>query len=223
MNGIVLSLCDYTGNMVQPWLEAGYECWIVDTRHGPGMNRDGGRLVRVGADVRDWLPPRREYVIAFAFPPCTHLAVSGARWFRRKGLRALAESIDIFGACVRLCEWTGAPWMVENPVSVISSHYRKPDHTFDPCDYGDPWTKKTCLWTGGGYVMPTKQRVEPMSGNWTLRFPPSPDRGNLRSATPMGFARAVYVANRPCAVDSGVDCMTETTPAQAGAVEEVQV
>lgn len=194
MKGTVLSLCDYTGNMVRPWLDAGYECWIVDTRHEPGEHRVG-RLVRVGADVRDWLPPRTDYTIAFAFPPCTHLAVSGARWFRRKGLRALSESIDIFGACVRICEWTGAPWMVENPVSVIASHYRKPDFTFDPCDYGDPWTKKTCLWTGGGFNMPTKRRVEPMRGNWTLQFSPSPERANKRSETPMGFAKAVFGAN----------------------------
>jgi len=194
MSGIVLSLCDYTGNMVRPWLEAGHECWIVDIRHQPGEHRDG-RLVRIGADVRDWLPPRADYAIAFAFPPCTHLAVSGALWFRRKGLRALAESIDIFGACVRICEWTGAPWMVENPVSVISSHYRKPDFTFDPCDYGDPWTKKTCLWTGNGFIMPPKHRVEPMPGNWTLQFSPSPERANKRSETPMGFAKAIFRAN----------------------------
>jgi len=193
-NGIVLSLCDYTGNMVSLWMAVGYECWIVDSRHEPGEHRDG-LLVRVGADVRDWLPPRLDYVIAFAFPPCTHLAVSGARWFRGKGLRALSESIDIFGACVDRCQWTDAPWMVENPVSVISSHYRKPDYTFDPCDYGDPWTKRTCLWIGNGFVMPPKLRVPPTMGSKIHLMPPSPDRGHLRSLTPMGFAQAVYEAN----------------------------
>lgn len=181
--------------MVAPWMEAGYECWIVDVQHEPGVHRDGS-LVRVGADIRSWLPPRREYAAAFAFPPCTHLAVSGARWFRHKGLRALAEAIEIFGACVERCQWTGAPWMVENPVSVISSHYRKPDHTFDPCDYGDPYTKKTCLWTGGGFVMPPKNRVEPTMAGYIHNMPPSPDRGSRRSITPCGFARAVYKANR---------------------------
>jgi len=213
VKGIVLSLCDYTGNMVHPWLDAGYECWIVDTRHEPGEHRDPGtdNLVRVGADVREWLPPRVEYAISFAFPPCTHLAVSGARWFRRKGLRALSEAIDTFGACVRLCEWSDAPWMVENPVSVISSHYRKPDFTFDPCDYGDPWTKKTCLWTGGGFIMPPKRRVEPVMGSIIHRMPPSPDRGHLRSVTPMGFAEAVFDANAGAV-------RTETTPTDAGAV-----
>ena len=194
MKGIVLSLCDRTGNMVRPWLDAGYECWIVDLQHEPGDHRDGA-LVRVGADVREWLPPLRGYAIAFAFPPCTHLAVSGARWFRRKGLRALSEAIDIFGACVRICEWAGAPWMVENPVSVISSHFRKPDHTFDPCDYGDPWTKKTCLWTGGGFVMPPKRRGPPLLGSRMHRMGPSPDRGQRRSETPAGFAEAVFGAN----------------------------
>jgi hypothetical protein len=194
---IVLSLCDLTGNMVRPWLDGGFECWIVDIRHAPGERRDG-LLVRVGADVRDWLPPRREYAIAFAFPPCTHLAVSGARWFRRKGLRALAQAIDTFGTCVRLCEWTGAPWMVENPVSVVASHFRRPDHIFDPCDYGDPWTKRTCLWTGDGFIMPPKKRVEP---TLPLRIrdlgsAQRPDeRRDLRSETPMGFARAVFQSN----------------------------
>ena len=204
MSGIVLSLCDFTGTMVRPWLTAGWECWIVDVRHETGEHRDG-RLVRVGADVRCWLPPRRRYAVAFAFPPCTHLAVSGARWFRRKGLEALSEAIDIFGACVRICEWTGAPWMVENPVSVISSHFRRPDHTFNPCDYGDPWTKRTCLWTGGGFVMPPKRPVEPTLGSVVHRMAPSPDRANLRSVTPPGFAGAVFEANRPGSAPSARD------------------
>jgi len=194
MKSIVLSLCDRTGNMVQPWLKAGYECWIVDIRHEPGEHRDG-HLVRVGADVRHWLPPLAAYSIVFAFPPCTHLAVSGARWFRRKGLHSLAESIDIFGACVRIAEWAGAPYMIENPVSVISSHYRKPDFTFDPCDYGDPWTKRTCLWTGGGFTMPPKNRVEPVQGSRMHRMSPTPSRADRRSETPLGFAKAVFEAN----------------------------
>jgi hypothetical protein len=98
--------------------------------------------------------------------------------------------------------------MVENPVSVISSHYRRPDSTFDPCDYGDPWTKKTCLWVGSGFVMPPKRPVEPTMGSRMHLMPPSADRGNRRSETPLGFARAVFEANR-----------TERTPAGAGVQE----
>jgi len=194
-NPIVLSLCDRTGNMVKPWLDHGYECWIVDIQHEKGIYKDGN-LVKVGADVRHWLPPLRKYISVFSFPPCTDMSVSGARWFKKKGLRALAEAIDVFGACVEICQWSQSPWMVENPVSVISTHFRKPDYTFDPCDYGDPYTKKTCLWTGGGFVMPPKNRVDPVLGSKILDYPPSPDRGNLRSITPMGFANAIFESNR---------------------------
>jgi hypothetical protein len=100
--------------------------------------------------VRDWLPPFARIKILFAFPPCTHVAVSGARWFKDKGLGALIDSLQLFDAAVRLAEWTGAPYLIENPVSTISTYWRKPDHRFDPCDYGgyldppgDRYTKKT--------------------------------------------------------------------------------
>ena len=82
---IALFLCCRTRNMADPWLEAGHECWLVDTQHPLGEHRDG-LLVTVGADIRTWLPPRREYVFVAAFPPCTNQSVSGARWFKEKGL-----------------------------------------------------------------------------------------------------------------------------------------
>jgi len=201
VKGIVLSLCDLTGNMVKPWLEAGYECWIVDTQHSPGENRDGN-LVRVGADIRYWLPPRVEYAIAFAFPPCTNLAGSGARWFAAKGPRVIGESMMLVGACMEVLCWTGAPWMIENPVGLLSTRWRTPEHIFDPCDYGgyldgpgDAYTKKTCLWTGNGFRMPPLRPVAPVEGSRIHLMPPSPDRANRRSETPMGFARAVFEAN----------------------------
>lgn len=190
----VLSLCDFTGNMVRPWLESGWECWIVDIQHPEGVSRDG-KMVRVGCDVRDFKVPDEDFCAIFSFPPCTDLSVSGARWFKNKGLRALSEAIDIFGSCVNICEGSDSIWMIENPVSVISSHYRKPDYIFDPCDYGDPWTKKTCLWTGGGFVMPEKNRVEPTMGSMMHRLPPSKNRGHIRSVTPMGFSKAVFHSN----------------------------
>lgn len=150
---IVLSLCDVTTNMVQPWLEAGYECWCVDLQHPSGITKDGN-LVLVGGDILEWLPPRRDYAIVFAFPPCTNLAVSGARWFTDKGLAGLSSAISLVEKCRDICEWSGAPYMIENPVGTLSTYWRKPDHSFDPCDYGgwepgDNYTKKTCLWTGG--------------------------------------------------------------------------
>lgn len=202
MKRIVLSLCDYTGNFVEPWRKAGYECWTVDLQHGGTFKVDG--MMRVNADVRSWLPPRAEYAFCAAFPPCTDIAVSGARWFKEKGLGSLAEAIEVFAACVRICEWTGAPWFCENPVSVIASHYRKPDYIFNPCDYAgyldqpelEAYTKKTCLWTGGGFVMPEQKAVVPVLGSKMHLLPPSPERANLRSETPKGFAKAIFEVNR---------------------------
>ena len=156
----VISCFDLTGNMVRPWAEAGYLCYCVDIQHPQGEKRQGN-IIRVGADMRDWLPPFRPITFAAFFPPCTDVAVSGARWFRDKGLFALFQSIRLFYSSIRIAEWTRAPYLIENPVSTISTYWRKPDFTFDPCDYAgypggenDLYTKKTCLWTGGGFIMP---------------------------------------------------------------------
>lgn len=191
---IVLSLCDKTGNILKPWAKAGFRCVAVDIQH-KGMSVVDGIEYTEG-DVRTYLPPRGEYAMCFAFPPCTHLATSGARWFGDKGLKKLRDAIDLVECCREVCEWTGAPYLIENPISTLSTYWRKPDHTFDPCDYGDPYTKKTCLWTGGGFIMPVKNRVEPTEGSKMHRIPPSENRADLRSETPMGFSLAVFEANR---------------------------
>lgn len=198
---IVVSLFDYTCNMVQPWAEAGYLCYCVDIKHPIGEHRDGN-IIRVGADVREWLPPFVSIKILFAFPPCTHVAASGARWFKDKGLRGLIDSLELFEASLRLAEWTRAPYMIENPVSTVSTYWRKPDHNFDPCDFGGylvpaghRYTKKTCLWTGNGFLMPKRKPVRPRKGSKMHRFSPSPSRADLRSETPRGFAQVVFDAN----------------------------
>lgn len=205
MKDIVLCLYDLTGNMAKPWVDAGYTAVIVDMQHPAGTTQDGA-IIKVGADIRNgWIPPRNMIDrIAFvaAFPPCDHLAVSGARWFKGKGLRKLSLSIDLFATAAELCEWIAAPYIIENPVSTISTYWRKPDAVFHPHHFtmlepDDNYTKQTCLWTGGGFVMPKSCQ------DFTLGSPddrihkaaPGPDRANIRSATPMGFARAVFDAN----------------------------
>lgn len=195
-DNIVLSLCDRTGVMVAPWLAAGFECWCVDMQHPKGVHRDG-LLVRVGVDVTDWLPPRTSYRIAFAFPPCTHLANSGNRWKADKGLDALIEALPIVKACRNICRWTDAPWMLENPIGSLSTYWRKPDYTFQPWNYEGLESKRTCIWSGGGFVMPPfRVTQEPENVQEScFRMSPSADRGNLRSVTPEGFARAVFEAN----------------------------
>ena len=200
---IVISCFDSSGNMVKPWADAGYLCYCVDIKHREGESREGN-IIYVGADMCDWLPPYRKIVFASFFPPCTHVAVSGARWFKDKGLFHLYKSIKLFYLSARIAEWTQAPYLVENPVSTISTYWRKPDHTFDPCDYAgyrhgenDLYTKKTCVWTGGGFKMPPAKRKHPVDGSKMHLLPPSDERASLRSVTPMGFAQAVFEANCP--------------------------
>lgn len=196
---IVLSCFDTTTTFAQPWAEAGFLCYCVDIQHPKGEMREGN-IVRVGADMRQWLPPRDEIAFAAFFPPCTDVAASGARWFQSKGLRSLINALELFEISAKLAEWIGAPYFIENPVSTLSSYWRPPDYTFNPCDYGDPYTKKTCLWTGGRFRMPPKQRVEPTEGSKMWLMSPSPERSALRSATPEGFARAVFETNCPASV-----------------------
>lgn len=209
-------LFDLTGIMAQPWLEAGYDCWIVDMQHPPAYSQGGvsvvdpqqtghGTLHKVHKDLTEpWLCPIPREQIAFvaAFPPCDHLAVSGARWFQGKGLRLLARSIEMFATAAEFCEWAGAPYLIENPVSNIASHWRKPDCTFSPhyftgYNVDDNYTKKTCLWTGNGFVMPELNQLVGLGepDDRIHKCPPGPDRHNIRSATPLGFARAVFEAN----------------------------
>lgn len=194
----VLSLCDYTGNMVRPWIEAGYEAICVDLQHPANDNFSDG-ISRVKADVTSYIPPTRDYAVVFAFPPCTHLATSGARWFKEKGLDSLIEALTVFNACIKICERIGAPYMIENPVSTVSTYWRKPDFCFNPCQYGgflspegDAYTKKTCLWVGNGFTMPDKKPVEPVEGSKMHLVPPGPEQANIRSETPRGFAQAVF-------------------------------
>jgi hypothetical protein len=198
----VLSLCDRTGNMVRPWARAGYRCLCLDLAHSIRSDRveevGGGSIVYRWSDVRAVTPGGLEAdpVVAFAFPPCTNLAVSGARDFSRKGMRGLIDGLELVEACRMICEWWGVPWMLENPVSRLSTCWRKPDHIFQPWQYGENYTKRTCLWTGGGFVMPPPTvDQEPGDVQQTIwKMSPGPDRADRRAETPEGFARAVFDA-----------------------------
>jgi hypothetical protein len=199
--GTVISLCDRTGNMVKPWLNAGYKAITVDLQESE-LSHPAHIHKRQSVSGLKFRGP---FAAAFAFPPCTHLASSGARWFKSKGLDAVIDALAIVNACKRICEESGAPWMLENPVGTLATYWRDPDYTFHPVHYSgyapdpatDEYTKKTCLWTGGGFVMPDRKPGEPTLGGFIHRMPPSEERSNLRSITPMGFAVAVFQANAP--------------------------
>jgi len=165
---------------------------IADTIDG--VMEGLGKVIRSG-----------DVAMIFGFPPCTDMAVSGARWFRAKyeaDKLFQAKAVMVAEQCRTIGRLSGAPYMVENPVSVLASAFGKPQHTFHPADYtayepGDNYTKKTCLWTGGGFIMPQPSK-DPSLGAPDNRIhfaSPGPERANFRSATPMGFARAVFEAN----------------------------
>ena len=81
MNALMISCFDKSTVMAKPWAEEGYLCYCVDLQHPRGETREGN-IIKVGADMHTWIPPRGEIAFAAFFPPCTDLAVSGARCYR---------------------------------------------------------------------------------------------------------------------------------------------
>ncbi|WP_118181259.1 dcm methylase [Paraburkholderia phosphatilytica] len=210
--GTVIALCNLTMNFVQPWLDAGYRVVMVDPQHE--RSEDDGQVFRIKGTIDEVMPAllyviKNERVVFVAgFPPCTDVAVSGSRWFaskRKKDPHFQAKAALVAEQCRTIAMLTGAKWFFENPVSVFASIFGKPSHTFHPCDFtaycaDDNYTKKTCLWTGGGFVMPSVARDATLGApdDRIHKAPPGPERANFRSATPRGFARAVFLANAPC-------------------------
>lgn len=185
--------------MVKPWARAGFRCICYDTQHRirnpkiwdyPG----GGSIEYRWGDVRS-IVPRKNVEIMFAFPPCTHLAISGARDWKSKGLRLFIDALEVVEACRMLCEYSRAPWMLEQPVSRLSTAWRKPDYTFHPWEYGDGYNKRTCLWIGNGFIIPPKEPGPITKPDFIHRMGVKEGRANRRSETPMGFAKAVFKAN----------------------------
>jgi len=187
--------------MVLPWAEAGYRCYCVDINQNPENRRQHKNIEYVESDIHTYLPPRAEYKAVFAFPPCTDVAVSGARWFEDKGLNGLASAVKNFERARQIAEWAEPDiWMVENPVSTLSTYWREPNYTFHPYEYDgyteqdNAYSKKTCLWTNDAFTEPETDEVEEYNDR-IHKMPPSEDRARMRSKTPEGFAQAVYESN----------------------------
>lgn len=179
---IILDLCGGTAAWSKPYSDDGYDVRLVTLPEH---------------DVRTYGPPPSVYGI-LAAPPCTNFASSGARWWLQKdGNVALLQiqGLDIVIACLKIIEECNPVfWALENPVGRLHRFLGKPRMYFDPCDYGDPYTKRTCLW--GKFNIPKKNPIEPKGKNPIWHATPSPDRGNFRSITPSGFAQAFFEANR---------------------------
>ena len=195
----ILSLCDFTGEWPKPYKEAGYNVIQVDIQHGQ--------------DVRLLTLPDEPIHGILAAPPCTEFAVSGATWWEQKGEAALLEGLSIVDACLRIITITNPKWWVlENPVGRLKHYLGKPAYYFQPNDYGDPYTKRTCLWgnftppdplwIGGDWsVQPIKVRN---SGHHSIdeyhiqngkKLGGFEQRKMIRSITPPGFAKAFFLAN----------------------------
>jgi hypothetical protein len=209
--GTVILLCNLTLNMAQPWLDGGYRVVMVDPQHE--QTEDDGRIFRIKATVLEALPILRRIartenvVFGAAFPPCTDMAVSGARWFEHKrniDPMFQAKAVAVAEQCRMVLEILGVAGFLENPVSVLSRVFGKAKHSFHPHHFtalcrDDNYTKNTQIWPVGDFVMPAPS-IDPTLGAPDDRIhkaPPSADRGNIRSATPRGFSMAVYLANAP--------------------------
>jgi hypothetical protein len=187
----ILSLFDYTGNWPLPYRDHGYDVIQVDIKHGQDiMTFDFKSL----PDVHGIL----------AAPPCTHFSSSGARWFAEKDKDGrTGEMVKLVYKTLEIIDFLQpAWWAIENPVGRIASLVPELGKAwyFQPCDYGEPYTKKTGLWGSftpplplfsGGFWNP----VEPTEGSKMWKLPPSDERATLRSITPLGFARAFFMAN----------------------------
>lgn len=166
----VISCFDLTGNMVRPWAEAGYLCYCVDLQHPAGETKEGN-VIWVGADMCDWMPPFRPITFAAFFPPWYGCGRFRCTLVQGQGLFALFQAIRLFYASIRIAEWTHAPYLIENPVSTISTYWRKPDFTFDPCDYAgypggenDLIHQENLLVDGQRLHQPPPKRLEPAAG-----------------------------------------------------------
>ena len=174
----ILVACEYSGTVREAFKALGHyamSCDLLDTEI-PGEHYKG--------DVRDILCYGWDIMIAH--PPCTHLAVSGARWFKDKQ-REQAEALEFVGLLMN------APIpriAIENPISIISSRIRKPDQIIQPWQFGHGETKSTCLWLKN---LPKLEPTNIVEGReqriW--KMPPSKDRWKERSRTFVGIAEAM--------------------------------
>lgn len=177
----VLVACEFSGVVRDAFLAAGHDAVSCDLL---ASESDPARHIR--GDVRHLLDAGWEWDLMIAHPPCTHLAVSGARWFKDKAAdqeRALEFVRRLLAAPVPRIA-------LENPVSVISTRIRKPDQIIQPWQFGHGETKATCLWLKN---LPPLKPTNVVAGR-TPRVhhaSPGPDRWKERSRTLPGIAAAM--------------------------------
>lgn len=176
----VLIACEFSGIVRDAFIKRGHDaisCDLLPTER-PGPHHQGSviEILKIGWDLM------------IAHPPCTHLAVSGARWFKQKREDGRQQgAIDFF---IALFDAPIPKICIENPVGVMSSVYRGPDQYIQPWQFGHGETKKTGLWLKN---LPDLLPTNIVSGREARihKMPPSKDRGRLRSITYQGIADAM--------------------------------
>lgn len=174
----VLVACEYSGIVRDAFAALGHDAWSCDLLPTERLGK------HINGDVLQHL--HRDWDLMVAHPPCTHLAVSGARWFKNKQ-REQAEALDFVR---RLLDAPIRRIALENPVSIISSHIRRPDQIIQPWQFGHGETKATCLWLKNLPLLTPTNVVEGREAR-IHKMAPSPDRWKERSRTYPGIANAM--------------------------------
>jgi hypothetical protein len=178
----VIVACEFSGVVRDAFRRLGHDAWSCDLlpSEAPGPHIHG--------DVRQYVRPAQGWDLMIAFPPCTHLAVSGARWFPEK--QASGEQKAALDFVAWFFDWPGKI-ALENPVGIISTQFKKPTQIIQPWQFGHGETKATCLWLQGG--LPTLKPTNIVDGRVgrVHRESPGPNRWKNRSRTYQGIADAM--------------------------------
>jgi site-specific DNA-cytosine methylase len=177
----VLVACEFSGIVRDAFTARGHYALSCDLLPS---ERLGPHAI---CDVRQLGLLEDRWDLLIAFPPCTHLAVSGARWFKEKR-QAQAAAIDFFNIFAE--ESTIPRVAIENPIGIMSTRYRKPDQIIQPWQFGHGEVKATCLWLKGLPKLVPTNIVEGRTAR-VHREPPGPDRWKNRSRTYQGIADAM--------------------------------
>ena len=186
---IILDLCGGTGSWSKPYVEAGYDVRLVTL---PDQ------------DVRTYHPPAKVRGVLSA-PPCTVFSIANNMRKQKRSASELLAGVEIVAHCLRIIveaqpEW----WALENPIGYLQERMGRAIYSYQPWQFGDPWTKRTMLW--GRFAAPRKRPVKPLyagvgaggpSGSGGIRKATKPRSGKsqARAVTPSGFARAFFEAN----------------------------
>lgn len=192
----ILIACEESQIVTLQMRKKGHEAYSCDLLPTSGLHPEW----HIQADALEIIKMKWDMVIAF--PPCTHLAVSGARWFPEKERDGRQQmGIGFFLAFTALDHIPKVA--IENPVGIMSSIYRKPDQIINPWQFGDPFEKRTCIWLKGlpklkpTEIVTPEPRIYHESGKsmpawYANAFKLSPfERNKIRSKTFPGIAKAM--------------------------------